>query len=197
MFTCHTKPSLLPFPGPKSRFHHVHLDIIRPFHRSRGCTHLLTCVDRYTRWLEGVPIPDTTAPTVTHVFVTIWIARFGSPASITTDRGRQFTSACFTNLLKLIGTAHHQTTAYHLFSNGMVERAHRQLKSTLGAYEDRTAWILAEFSQLTDAVDSTATPSHSITHHIVTNGPPTFSRPRRLVRDRLDIARREFALILG
>ena len=33
---------------------------------------------------------------------------------------------------------------------------------------------------------------HSVTHHIVTRGPPVSSRPRRLAEERLNIAKAEF-----
>ena len=40
---------------------------------------------------------------------------------------------------------------------------------------------------------------HTVTHHIPTNGPPVASRPRRLLPERLKIARQEFnrMLVLG
>ena len=56
----------------------------------------------------------------------VWIARFGVPASITSDRGRQFISELWRDVLHLFGIKPTQTTLYHPQANGMVERMHRQ-----------------------------------------------------------------------
>ena len=91
-------------------------------------------VDRFTRWPEAVPLVDMSANTVARAFISTWIARFGVPSNITTDRGRQFESLLsllWTQLMRLLGTTRIRTTAYHPCANGLVERFHRQLKASL------------------------------------------------------------------
>ena len=41
------------FRPPDSRFAHVHVDVVGPLPTVNGQTHLLTCVDRFTRWAEA------------------------------------------------------------------------------------------------------------------------------------------------
>ncbi|CAH8464717.1 unnamed protein product [Dicrocoelium dendriticum] len=129
----HVSAPLGRFPSVSARFAHVHLDIVGPLAPSKGMVYILTMIDRCTRWPEAVPIPDVAAETVTRAFVERWVASHGCPATVTTDRGPQFESTTFNDLLKLIGCRRIRTTAYHPQANGMVERFHRQLKASLSA----------------------------------------------------------------
>ncbi|BHF84402.1 hypothetical protein SprV_0902755300 [Sparganum proliferum] len=136
----HNKSSPGTFPSPDARFSHVHLDVVGPLPPSNGFTYLLTCVDRYTRWAESIPLPNVQAETIVKAFVSRWVAMFGAPSTVTTDRGAQFESALFQTLLNFIGCTRIRTTAYHPAANGMVERFHRQLKTALRAVEDPGNW---------------------------------------------------------
>lgn len=135
----HVKAPVSSFPPPDERFSAVHIDLVGPLPPSDGFTHLLTCVDRYTRWVEAVPLSATHAPAVARAFVAGWIARFGVPTQITTDRGSQFESALWAELSAILGCERRRTTSYHPQCNGLVERVHRQLKSALRA-SGRTTW---------------------------------------------------------
>ena len=128
------------FPVPSSRFEHLHVDIVEPFPPSRGYTYLFTVIDRFTRWPEVIPMADCTAQTCAQAFLSGWIARFGVPASVTSDRGCQFISELWRNVLHLFGIKPTQTTSYHPQANGMVERMHRQLKASLKARLTTAAW---------------------------------------------------------
>ncbi|TWW74045.1 Retrovirus-related Pol polyprotein from transposon 297 [Takifugu flavidus] len=49
---------------PERRFDHVYVDLVGPFPPFRGCTYLLTMVDRTTRWPEAVPLQSATSAEV-------------------------------------------------------------------------------------------------------------------------------------
>jgi transposase InsO family protein len=133
--TRHVTSPLGSFALPSARFEHVHIDIVvMPV--SEGYRYVLTCVDRFSRWPEAIPIENQEAETVARAFYSNWIARFGTPLRITTDQGRQFESHLFRNLCILTGTSHLRTTAYHPEANGMVERLHRQLKAAIKCHQD-------------------------------------------------------------
>lgn len=137
--TRHTSAPIRPIPIPSERFSHIHLDIIGPLPYSNGFRYCLTAIDRFTRWPEAYPLADITAETCSNAFLSGWVARFGCPHTITTDRGQQFQSDLFQRLASLVGAKHCSTTAYHPQSNGMVERLHRQLKASIRCHNN-TQW---------------------------------------------------------
>lgn len=131
----HVSAPLGTFHCPSGRFEHVHIDIvILPV--SEGYRYCLTCVDRFTRWPEAIPLRDQEASTVARAFYEGWVCRFGTPLRVTTDQGRQFESHLFKELSSLLGTTHLHTTAYHPAANGMVERFHRQFKAAIRCYQN-------------------------------------------------------------
>lgn len=136
----HTKTQLEPFLPPRTRFDRIHVDIVGSLPPSHDLKYILTCVDRFTRWPEAVPLPDISAQTVVPAFAYASVARFGCPTTATTDRGRQFQCALFTALTHLLGTEHIHTTAHHAAANGLEERLHRKLKVALTAEVNPLRW---------------------------------------------------------
>ena len=63
------------------------------------------------------------------------MARFGTPATITTDSRAQFESRPWDTLCNQLGITRNRTTSYHPQSNDMVERFHRQLKAAIMTHE--------------------------------------------------------------
>ena len=127
---------------PAKRFDHWNVDLVS-MPTSNGHSHLLTAVDRFSRWPIAVPLVDTTAATVADAFAQGIIANYGIPSSITTDNGSQFTSAIWTQLMRTWSIKSHFTTSYHPESNGLVERFHRRLKESMIALgsEEPNDWF--------------------------------------------------------
>lgn len=126
----HNKSPLAKYEIPNQRFEHVNMDIIK-LTPSNGYTYVLTMIDRFSRWPEAVPIIDQTAATVAEAFIDTWVSRYGCPARITVDRGRQFESELFNQITANIGCQHLRTTSYHPQSNGIIERWHRTVKTAI------------------------------------------------------------------
>ena len=137
----HTRAPLQVFAVPNRRFDHINIDLVGPLPASAGYTYLFTIVDRYTRWPEAIPLQDIRADTCARALIACWVARFGIPTQISSDRGPQFTSELWAMVTKLLGSAHSHTTAYHPQANGLVERFHRHLKSALRAKLTGPHWI--------------------------------------------------------
>jgi Integrase core domain len=125
---------------PERRFSHMHVDLVGPLPASEGATYVFTVIDRNRRWFEALPLSDISAKSCAAVLTQGWIARYGVPAVITSDRKSQFTSALWDSLCNILGIRHVQTTAYHPQSNGLVERFHRRLKDALRARLAGPAW---------------------------------------------------------
>ena len=144
----HIRPPVEFVPMPGARFDHIHIDVVGPLPPSRGFSYLFTIVDRYTRWPEAIPVADMTTPTLCSALLLNWVARFGVPLQMTSDRGSQFTSDLWSRMSELLGIRINATTAYHPQSNGIVERLHRRLKEALKArlvgpdWFDQLPWIL-------------------------------------------------------
>ena len=78
----------------RQRFSHIHLDLVGPLPTSlEGFRYLFTIIDRTSRWLVAVPLPLVEAEQCVDALVGQWITRFGSPDTITSDQGAQFTSS--------------------------------------------------------------------------------------------------------
>jgi len=144
----HTKAPLSKFEPTSRRFEHVHIDLVGPLPESQGCSYLLTAADRFTRWLEAIPIRKVDTETIARAYIQNWVARFGVPLHMTSDRGPQFVSELWSCMSNLLGTDLHPTTSYHPQANGLIERNHRDLKASLKCrlsgpnWVDELPWVL-------------------------------------------------------
>ena len=126
---------------PQRRFDHINVDLVGPLPSCQGFTYLFTIVDRFTRWPEAIPLTDISSLTCARALVSQWIARFGIPSEISSDRGTQFTSDLWGSVTKLLGVRHSKTTAYPPQANGLVERFHRHMKAALRTRLTGPNWI--------------------------------------------------------
>ncbi len=99
---------------------------------SEGHMYLLTAIDRLTRCVKAVPLWNMEATPYTAALAT-WVAGFGRPTTVTSDKGTQFIFALWTSKCKRLGIQQVLTTSYHPQSNSMVKCVHRQGKDALWA----------------------------------------------------------------
>ena len=137
----HTESGIAVFESIPQRLGHCHVDLVGPLPPSNGHRYLLTVVERSTRWPEVFPLVDSTAVSCASAFLHGWVARFGVPRLITSDRGPQFTSALWNNISSLMGSKLRPTVAYNPACNGIVERFHRSLKAALMARLAGSDWF--------------------------------------------------------
>ena len=134
----HTKSLLERLPAPSKRFSHIHIDLVGPLNPAcEGKNVLLTDIDRWIGWRDAFPMTmhgdAANARACAKVLIRRWIAMWGVPDVITSDRGAQFVSELWIEMCKLMGIARNTTTSYHPQHNGKIERMHRCLKNSLRA----------------------------------------------------------------
>ena len=132
----------------------VSVDITGPHPRSsRQNQYILTCLCNFSKWAEAIPIANHTANTVARALMTHVFSRFGAPVHLLTDRGPEFESELFTQLMKWMEVDKLRTTAYQPSTNGAVERFHRTLNTMLGKvvkesqrdWDDRLPAVMAAY----------------------------------------------------
>jgi ribonuclease HI len=100
------------------------LDQVGPLPKSsRGNhTYLLVAVDKFSKWIEAVPVTNQEATTAVKFFESI-VYRYGVPNNIITDNGTNFTSSEFQEFAKKLGIKIKYALVAHPKSNGQVEKA--------------------------------------------------------------------------
>ena len=117
---------------------------------------VLVMTDHFTRYALAVVTKDQKAKTVVKVFYERFIAIFGAPAKLLSDRGANFTSTLVEELCSAFGIQKCRTTAYHAQCNGQVEHFHQTLFHMIGKLSrDKKAQWEQHLPELLQAYNST------------------------------------------
>ena len=100
-----------------------------------GIENVLIVTDHFSRYAQAYPTKDQKANTVARVLWKNFFCRFGFPAKLHADQGRNFESAVVKELCKCTGITKTHTTPYHPQGNGTTERFNRTLMNMLGTLE--------------------------------------------------------------
>ena len=133
-----SKPSLLPVDGPKSSrpFAQCSMDLITDLPPSKGYDSILSVADHgLTKGVILLPCNKTiTADQVADLLLDNLYKRFGLPDKMISDRGPQFASQAFRELLNKLGIKSSLSTAYHPQSDGTTERFNQEIEVYLSIY---------------------------------------------------------------
>ena len=123
----------------------VSVDITGPHPKSsRQNSYILTVVCHFSKWGEAIALPNHTAPVVAKALVTHVFSRFGVPLQLLNDRGSEFESVLFAELVRWLEIDKIRTTAFHPSCNGVVERFHRTLNSQRD-WDEKLPYVMAAY----------------------------------------------------
>lgn len=109
-------------------FAHVMVDCVGPLPKSRrGNEYLLTIMDVATRYPEAFPLRSVKAKTIVEHLIKFF-SWAGLPHSIQSDRGSNFTSRLYQQVMAELQVSPKHSSARHPQSQGAIERFHGTLK---------------------------------------------------------------------
>ena len=136
-----------------------------------GVKNVLVITDHFTQYAMAFIMKDQTAKTVARVLYDWFIAMFGAPAKLLSDRGANFTSRLVKELCLMFGIQKCHTTSYHAQCNGQVERFHQTLFCMMGKLtKDKKAQWEKHLPEVLQAYNSTQSVVTSYSLHYLMFG---------------------------
>jgi transposase InsO family protein len=124
----------------------IHADLFGPMvDASRKSAYILCITDAFTKYAVVTSIANKDAQTVAKAILEQWFCKFGIPAQIHTDGGKEFVNKLLAELCELLNVQHTKTTPYHLQCNAQVEVFNKTVKKYLASYVDKTTLNWDEF----------------------------------------------------
>jgi transposase InsO family protein len=136
----------------------LNVDTIGPIEGdTSGNEHILVIIDCFSRWVELVPIPDTSALSAARGLLQ-HVGRFGVPSQIRSDGGSQFVNNLIAELATLLHAEQQIGTAYSKEENAIVERANkevvRHLSHIINDHRVRSNWSMDQLPLVTRIMNS-------------------------------------------
>ena len=93
---------------------------------------ILAMMDHHTRYMVAVAVTSTTAEATKKCFREHWVAKFGAPECVHSDRGPAFTGDAFRLFVtEELGCKRSFSSTEYPQGNGMIESAHRAMETAI------------------------------------------------------------------
>jgi len=132
-----TKPTpQQPFPIPERPNWRIHADLFGPDVDSQQQQKIR---DMHHRYAVVTSIQNKNAETVADAIFKEWFCKFGIPAQIHTDGGKEFVNKLSAEMMELMNVSHTRTLPAHPQCNSQVEVFNKMVKKYLASLVDDTA----------------------------------------------------------
>ena len=122
---------LNPIPVPLEPFTKVVIDCVGPLPKTKkGNEYLIIIMDSTTRYPEAIPVKYILAKTIVKQLLHFFTA-VDLPMEVQSDRGTNFTSYLFEQIVNELSLHHVMFSTYRPQSQGCLERFHQTLKTML------------------------------------------------------------------
>jgi transposase InsO family protein len=104
--------------------------------------YILCITDAFTKYAVVAKIDNKEAETVARAIFDNWFCKFGIPAQIHTDGGKEFVNKLSAEMFELLNVQHSKTSPYHPQCNSQVEKT---VKKYLASYVDESTLNWQDF----------------------------------------------------
>ncbi len=138
----------------------IHADLFGPMLAAgRQHKYILCITDAFTKYAIVTPVENKEAETVAKAIFSEWFCKFGIPAQIHTDGGKEFVNKLSNELFSLLNVSHTKTTPAHPQCNAQVEVFNKTVKKYLASFVDDTTldwenFLPATLLQLAGVLDA-------------------------------------------
>ena len=132
---------LKPLKQADNVFERVHMDLFGPMKTFHGKAYVQTMTDSFSKFSIFKVIKNKDAESVAKCFFDNWVAIFGSPYSIVTDRGSDFTNETLEKVCEYLQIDKKVIATQHPASNAQAEVLNKKLSKYLTANESEAGLL--------------------------------------------------------
>ena len=113
----------------------MEIDLTGPLPKSEsGCKFIITAIDKFSRWVEVMPIKRKTVSIVVKFIFDKILLIHGAPERILTDQGKEFMNEVYKEITTFLNIKRSRMSIFNPKCSGAVERFNQTLINILCKY---------------------------------------------------------------